>query len=69
MLYLDSAKELSMNDEELREVTRKIADMLFGCIVKIFGLAFLLEVTRPTIAELQLVFRPLVTDTDWESGR
>jgi len=33
-------------------------------IVKIFGLAFLLEVTPPTIAELQLVFRPLVTDTD-----
>jgi hypothetical protein len=30
MLYLDSAKELSMNDEELREVTRKTADMLFG---------------------------------------
>jgi 4-carboxymuconolactone decarboxylase len=30
MLYLDSVKELSMNDEELREVTRKTADMLFG---------------------------------------
>jgi hypothetical protein len=32
--------------------------------VKIFGLAFLLAVTPLNIAELQLVYRPLVTDTD-----
>ena len=33
-------------------------------IAKIFELAFLLEVTPPPIAEHQLVFWPLVTDTD-----
>src|SRR5262249_29746247 len=32
-------------------------------MVKIFELAFLLEVTLPTIAALHLVFRPPVTDT------
>jgi hypothetical protein len=32
-------------------------------IVKIFELVFLLEVTPPTIAALELVFRPLLTDT------
>jgi len=30
MLSLSSAKEPCMTDEELREVTRKTADMLFG---------------------------------------
>mgnify|MGYP006920674614 CR=1 FL=1 len=59
-----------MNDEELREVTRKTADMLFGPrIVKIFEPAFLLEVTPPSIATLQLVFRPPVTDTHRQYGQ
>jgi hypothetical protein len=38
-------------------------------IVKIFELAFLLEVTPPTIAALHLVFRPPVTDTHRQYGR
>src|SRR5262244_693238 len=37
-------------------------------IVKIFELAFLLEVTPPTIAALHLVFRPPVTDTHRQYG-
>jgi hypothetical protein len=38
-------------------------------IVKIFEPTFLLEVTPPTIAGLQLVFRPPVTDTHRQYGR
>src|SRR5215468_1319673 len=38
-------------------------------IVKIFELAFLLEVTPPTIAALHLVFRPPITDTHRQEGR
>jgi hypothetical protein len=38
-------------------------------IVKIFELAFLLEVTPLTIAALHLVFRPPVTDTHRQYGR
>ena len=38
-------------------------------IVKILELAFLLEVTPPTIAALHLVFRPPVTDTHRQYGR
>jgi hypothetical protein len=38
-------------------------------IVKIFELAFLLEVTLSTIAALHLVFRPPVTDTHRQDGR
>ena len=38
-------------------------------IVKIFELAFLLEVTLPIIVALHLVFRPPVTDTHRQYGR
>jgi hypothetical protein len=38
-------------------------------IVKIFELAFLLEVMPPTIAALHLAFWPPVTDTHRQYGR
>ena len=38
-------------------------------IVKIFERAFLLEVTPPPIAALQLVFRAPVTDTHRQYGQ
>jgi hypothetical protein len=38
-------------------------------MVKIFELVFLLEVTPPTIAALQLVFQPPITDTHQQYER